>query len=122
MWNELRAHRFQGFSFRRQTPIGPYIVDFVCHTAGLVIEIDGDSHFQASGPRRDARRTAFLEGKGYRVIRFDNVSVATNRQGVLDTIYDALAAFPGGDQGDISPVLNSSRAPSLTLPRKRERE
>src|ERR1700722_967414 len=83
IWYAVRAHRLNGASFRRQTPIGPFIVDFVCHDACLIIEIDGGQHFQAEHERRDARRDAFLTGKGYRVLRFNNHDVMTNRQGVV---------------------------------------
>jgi len=93
-----------GASFRRQTPIGPYIVDFVCHAANLVIEIDGGQHFESEHERRDAQRDAFLASKGFRVLRFNNHDVMTNREGVLETIAAAVA-----------------RAPSLSLPRKRGR-
>jgi very-short-patch-repair endonuclease len=105
IWNAVRGHRFVGASFRRQTPIGPYVVDFVCHDATLVIEIDGGQHFEDEYLRRDARRDAFLKSKGYRVLRFNNHDVITNRQGVLETIAAAI-----------------EKTPSLTLPRKRGRE
>jgi very-short-patch-repair endonuclease len=104
IWNALRGHRLLGASFRRQTPIGPYLVDFVCHDANLVIEIDGGQHFESDHLQRDKRRDAFLASKGYRVLRFNNYDVMTNRQGVLETIATAIA-----------------RAPSLALPRKRGR-
>ena len=64
-----------GASFRRQTPIGPYIVDFVCHAAKLIIELDGGQHFESSQEQRDARRDAFLVGRGFRVLRFNNHDV-----------------------------------------------
>jgi very-short-patch-repair endonuclease len=105
IWNALRAHRMNGASFRRQTLIGPYVADFVCHVAGLVIEIDGGQHFESEQMKRDARRDAFLASKGFRVLRFNNHDVMTNREGVLETIASALAD-----------------APSPTLPRKRGRE
>ena len=105
IWNELRAHRMNGASFRRQTPIGPYVVDFVCYAANLVVELDGGQHFESEHMMRDARRDAFLMSKGFRVLRFNNHDVMTNRQGVLETIAAALAA-----------------SPSPTLPRKRGRE
>jgi len=104
IWNAVRAHRLIGASFRRQAPIGPYVVDFVCHAANLVIEIDGGQHFEAEHLKRGARRDAFLGSKGYRVLRFNNHDVMTNREGVLATIAAALG-----------------EAPSLTLPRKRGR-
>jgi very-short-patch-repair endonuclease len=105
IWHYLRAHRLQGASFRRQTPIGPFIVDFVCHAAKLVIEIDGGQHFESDHIRRDERRDAYLASRGYRVLRFNNHEVMTNRQGVLEAIAAAISV-----------------APSLALPRKRGRE
>src|SRR6516164_7245643 len=94
IWSELRAHRMHGASFRRQTPIGPYVVDFVCHAAGLVIEIDGGQHFESKQEQRDARRDAYLAGKGFRVLRFNNYDVMINRQGVLETIAAAIERAP----------------------------
>jgi very-short-patch-repair endonuclease len=105
IWNAVGAHRIGGTSFRRQTPIGPYIVDFVCHDANLVIEIDGGQHFEPKHIKREARRDAFLSAKGYQVLRFNNHDVMTNRQGVLETIAAAVA-----------------HALSPPLPRKRGRE
>src|SRR5205807_5251090 len=90
IWRALRAHRMNGASFRRQTPIGPYIVDFVCHAAKLVIEIDGGQHFESKEEQRDARRDAYLTGKGFRVLRFNNHDVMSSRQGVLETIAAAI--------------------------------
>src|SRR5262245_54467209 len=86
IWNAVRAHRMHGASFRRQTPVGPYIVDFLCHDAMLIVEIDGGQHFEPEHSMRDARRDAFLSSKGYRVLRFNNHDVMTNRLGVLETI------------------------------------
>jgi very-short-patch-repair endonuclease len=88
LWYWLRAHRFGGIAFRRQTPIGPYIVDFVSHELRLVIEIDGGQH---DGRTSDARRDQWLESKGYRVIRFWNSEILKNRDGVLARIADAAA-------------------------------
>ena len=105
IWNALRAHRLNGTSFRRQKPIGPYVVDFVCHAAKVIVEIDGGQHFEAANQKRDARRDAFLTSKGYRVLRLNNYDVMTNKSGVLETIASAI-----------------DRAPSPTLPRKRGRE
>jgi very-short-patch-repair endonuclease len=105
LWSELRGHRLNGARFRRQVPIENFIADFVCHAARLVIELDGGQHFSDDGERADAARTAVIEGKGFRVLRFSNHDVMTHRNGVLETIVAALA----------------SSAPTLTLPRKRER-
>jgi very-short-patch-repair endonuclease len=105
IWSALRAHRLNGASFRRQTPVGRYVADFVCHAAKLVIEIDGGQHFESEQMKRDAKRNSFLASKGFRVLRFNNRDVMTNREGVLETIASALES-----------------APSPTLPRKRGRE
>ncbi|MBX9827917.1 MAG: DUF559 domain-containing protein [Xanthobacteraceae bacterium] len=105
IWNELRVHRLNGASFRRQTPIGPYVADFVCHAASLIVELDGGQHFESQNMKRDARRDAFLASKGFCVLRINNHDVMTNKQGVLETIAAALVA-----------------APSPPLPRKRGRE
>jgi very-short-patch-repair endonuclease len=90
IWHAVRAHRLSRASFRRQTPIGPYIVDFVSHSPKLVIEIDGGQHFEARHEQRDAKRDAFLISKGYRVLRFNNHEVMTNREGVLTVIVSAI--------------------------------
>ena len=101
IWSAIRAHRLEGIAFRRQTPIGPYIVDFVSHSAKLIIEIDGGQHFEQEHMKRDARRDAFLASKEFRILCFNNHDVMTNRQGVLETIAVAISS------------------PSLPLPRKR---
>jgi very-short-patch-repair endonuclease len=94
IWYGLRAHRLDGIGFRRQTPIGPYIVDFVSHQAKLIIEIDGGQHFESEHLRRDARRDAVLESKGFRVLRFNNYDVLTNRTGVLESILSVIQDAP----------------------------
>src|SRR5215470_4443894 len=86
IWYNVRAHRFQGASFRRQTPIGPYVADFVCHEAKLIIEVDGGQHFEPGNIVRDKRRDAYLAPQGYRVLRFNNLDVMKNKAGVLETI------------------------------------
>jgi very-short-patch-repair endonuclease len=79
-------------AFRRQVPIENYIADFVCHAAGLVIELDGGQHFSDEAEQADARRSAVIAAKGFQVLRFNNHDVMTNRRGVLETIATALAA------------------------------
>jgi very-short-patch-repair endonuclease len=83
-----------GAAFRRQVPIGPYIADFVCHAARLVIEIDGGQHFDAAGLARDQRRDAFLQTKGYRVLRFSNLDVMIDRADVAEVIAAAVTREP----------------------------
>ena len=92
IWYGVRAHRLNGVGFRRQAPIGPYVVDFVSHAAKLIVEIDGGQHFENEQEKRDARRTRFLEAKGYRVLRFSNLDVTRNRNGVLERIAEAAQA------------------------------
>ena len=105
LWSELRDHRLNGAGFHRQVPIDKYITDFMCHAAKLVIELDGGQHFSDRGEQADAARSAVIEAKGFQMLRFSNHDVMTNRVGVLETITTAIA----------------ERAPTLTLPRKRER-
>ena len=94
IWAALRDHRLNGAGFRRQTPIGPYIVDFVCHAANLVIELDGGQHFEEGHEKRDAQRDAFLADRGFRVLRFSNHDVMMNRAGVLETIAAVIVSTP----------------------------
>jgi len=92
LWYNLRAKRFAAVKFTHQVVIGPFIADFVARSLKFVIELDGDTH--ADDESADARRTAWLERQGYRVIRFDNADVMGNLDGVLDAISAALAAAP----------------------------
>jgi very-short-patch-repair endonuclease len=88
LWRLLRARRILPHKFRRQHPVGAYIVDFVCIEEMLVIEVDGGQHIE--GMRYDGRRTAALEQLGYRVIRFWDDDVLLRPQSVLESIYAAL--------------------------------
>ncbi|MBS3927575.1 MAG: DUF559 domain-containing protein [Sphingomonadales bacterium] len=81
MWLELRAERFMGVKFRREKVIGEYIADFAANDPKLVVEVDGETH-DIDDPR-DALRTSFLETRGYRVVRYSNVEVMQNLEGVL---------------------------------------
>src|SRR5215467_1097314 len=84
----LRNRRFSGLKFRRQHPIGRYIADFCCLEVGLIIELDGGHHASTRG--EDSHRGQFLEGQGYRVLRFWNNEVLGNIAGVLQRIVEAL--------------------------------
>ena len=88
LWYFLRAHRFSGFKFRRQHPIGPYIVDFACPAEKLVVELDGGQHADAGYD--DEARDKWLEQRGYRVLRFWNNDVLAETQAVLQSILTAL--------------------------------
>ena len=88
LWSHLRARQLRGVKFRRQQPLGPYIVDFCSLDPKLVIEVDGGQH--AEEIERDATRTAALEQMGYRVIRFWNNEVLQNIEGVYLRIAEAI--------------------------------
>jgi len=91
MWGLLRDRRLNGIKFRRQVPVGPYVADFASVAHRLVIELDGGQHAENT---RDARRDAFLRANGWRVLRFWNNDVMSNREGVLESIFNALALTP----------------------------
>ena len=87
-WFNVRARRLNGFKFRRQHLIGPYIVDFVCLKAKLIVELDGGQH--ATQRKFDENRDAFLKQQGFRVLRVWNNELLTNRDGVLETVLREL--------------------------------
>lgn len=91
LWRHLRARRLQGVKFRRQYPLGPYIVDFVAVQSRLVIELDGGQHLHNLG---DEARDAWLSQCHFHVLRFWNHEVLGNLDGVLITIVHALKAEP----------------------------
>jgi len=94
IWSWLRAKKLKGVKFRRQEPIGTYVVDFVSFEKKLIIEIDGGQHNFAENKTNDDARTEWLESQGFRVIRFWNNEVASNLDGVLTLIEEALAVPP----------------------------
>ena len=89
LWRHLRRRQSDGFKFRRQAPIGRYVVDFFCPDAELIVEIDGGQH--ADQMEYDANCTEWLESRGYRVLRFWNNEVLENTEGVIETIRAALS-------------------------------
>jgi very-short-patch-repair endonuclease len=91
LWKQLRAHRLKGLSFRRQAPMGSFIVDFVCHEHRLIIELDGGQHANERQARNDRMRQTWLNAKGYRILRFWNSDVLRHRQSVLATITETIA-------------------------------
>ena len=88
LWYLLRSWRFAGHKFRRQHPLGSYIVDFACCRARLAVELDGGQHMDNEA--YDRRRTAWLNQRGWRVLRFWNNELRENEEGVLGEILRAL--------------------------------
>jgi very-short-patch-repair endonuclease len=86
LWRHLRGKQLEGLRFRRQHPIGRYIVDFVCLEKRLVLEIDGGQHGEEKGQIKDKERDQCLRSEGYQVLRFWNNEVLTNLEGVMDMI------------------------------------
>jgi very-short-patch-repair endonuclease len=89
LWRYLRGKQLGGHRFRRQQPIGPYVVDFFCPQIGVIIEIDGGQH----SPEADDKRTRWLEGRGYRVVRFWNNEVLGNIEGVWTALATILREY-----------------------------
>ncbi|WP_395333640.1 DUF559 domain-containing protein [Novosphingobium sp. BL-8H] len=92
LWQELRQRR-GGFKFRRQHPIGPYIVDFCCLNARLVVEVDGSAHDMGENPARDVERDRFIKENGFRVLRVSASRVLADAVGTAEAIV-ARAANP----------------------------
>jgi len=94
LWRQLRKFEVKGSHFRRQVVIGPYIADFVCLAARLVIEVDGSQHGNELDRRHDEMRTRWLQSEGYRVIRFWNNDVMNRTEAVIETIHGLIHATP----------------------------
>ncbi len=94
LWSLLRSKQLGPHRFRRQQPIGPYIVDFFCPSAKLIVELDGDQHGTDQAFAYDAARDQFLSGRGYRVLRFINADVLRTPEGVIEIILRAMAQDP----------------------------
>jgi very-short-patch-repair endonuclease len=109
LWRLLRDRRLNGFKFRRQVPVGLYIVDFLCVGAKLIVEADGSQH---AGSVRDNLRDAYLANQGWKVLRFWNNEMLQNREGVLETILAHASRPSSGPSGHLLPegegVLNGA--------------
>jgi len=90
LWEVLRRKHIHGLRFRRQYPIGPYFADFVCLPARLIVELDGGQHADGAAVAHDNRRTTWLEGERFRVLRFWNLDVFEDIDGIMDRIADAV--------------------------------
>lgn len=97
LWQRLRAHQVCGKKFRRQHPVGKFILDFACIEAKLAIEVDGSQHFELQ--HQDHQRTACLEAQGWKVLRFWNNDVLQNVEGVLEEVLKTITA----DKSDVTP-------------------
>jgi very-short-patch-repair endonuclease len=124
LWLRLRDPRLTEFKFRRQHPIGPFVADFCCTEAKVVVELDGGQH--ARQRRSDATRTAFLEAQGYRVLRFWDSVVLSKIEGVLERIAEALRRresrpspypLPRGERGSEGPGSGGERGSEGPGPR-----
>ena len=129
LWWHLHRLSVNGSQFRRQVRIGRYIADFASHKARLVVEVDGGQHAENAA---DAERTKFIEGQGYRVLRFWNNDVLGNIDGVLEVIQAAIDVgsldnathsppFPMGKRAGLRRVITpcpTARHPTPSLPRK----
>lgn len=94
LWRFLRARQVAGAKFRRQHQFGPYILDFYCNEARLVVEVDGAQHEVGAQASTDVARTRYLEECGLQVIRFTNLDVLSQTESVLMRIWDAVAPSP----------------------------
>jgi len=94
LWQNLRAKRFLGLKFRRQEPIGAYIVDFVCFEKKVIIELDGGQHALRAEMENDSRRNHWFDSQGYTVLRFWDNEVLENMQGVLEVIWKNCSNHP----------------------------
>jgi very-short-patch-repair endonuclease len=103
LWFRLRDRRLGGLKFPRQVPVGRYVVDFCCESARLIVELDGGQHAERSA--EDAKRTADLDAYGFLALRFWNVDVLSNLDGVLETIVAAASQEPPHP----SPLPNGER-------------
>ncbi|MBS0275268.1 MAG: DUF559 domain-containing protein [Proteobacteria bacterium] len=90
LWSMLRRKQMAMLRFRRQHPIGPYIVDFFCPAMNLVVELDGAQHSEHEAIVYDEARTRWLEAQGYKVLRFWNWDFKENPDGTLDRIWHAI--------------------------------
>ena len=106
LWKRLHSSRLEGFHFRRQQVIEPYIVDFYCHQTALVVEIDGGIHQYQQV--YDHERELYLQSLGLKVIRFTNLEVTHNLDGVLEEILRACEPTP-------SPFLKGGEQPTPDL-------
>ena len=119
VWSRLRDKQLDGYKFRRQVPIGPYFVDFVCLSRRLVVEIDGAGHDSKEADVKDARKTAYLESQGFEVARFGVQELDETFEDVIQSIWwrlvrprpDADIPSESGFADPTAPPVEPWRAP-----------
>jgi very-short-patch-repair endonuclease len=94
LWSHLRSKILDGYKFRRQYGIDRYVVDFYCPKVKLVIELDGDSHFTQEAKEYDAQREVFFKSLGIKTVRFTNLDIRENINGVLEKIVEIVNCLP----------------------------
>ncbi|MBI5006333.1 MAG: ATP-dependent RNA helicase HrpA [Nitrosomonadales bacterium] len=115
LWGLLRDRQLLDFKFRRQHPLGSYVLDFYCHEAKLAIELDGGQHAEGSQLKHDEKRSAWLKEQGVTVLRFWNNEALTNTEGMLQSIFDWLSVhsltptpLPEGEGLKPAPIIQVS--------------
>jgi very-short-patch-repair endonuclease len=106
LWRALKELPVEGTHFRRQAPIGPYVVDFFCPAAHLIIELDGGHHAEDKPAKHDRERQLWLEQEGYRVVRFWNSEITADLTAVLERIYTELY---GSRDAKVEPMKHRRR-------------
>ncbi|MCJ2132261.1 endonuclease domain-containing protein [Methylobacterium sp. E-045] len=105
IWQQVRGGRFRGLTFRRQVPLPPYIADFLCASARLIVELDGAPHEETARRDRDAARDAWLREQGFEVLRFPNDRVLSDLVSVLDTVGATVEArLARSTSGRVAPL------------------
>lgn len=100
LWQEIRRKQLAGQHFRRQLPIGPYVVDFACVKEKLIVEVDGVGHSSEKDIFKDEKRTAFLSNKGWRVLRFWNEEIYEDVGSVVEAISGHLSTATEAEKND----------------------
>lgn len=118
LWSRLRTWRENDCVFRRQHPIGPYIADFACVKAKLVIELDGDQHGRDDNAAYDERRDAYMTERGWRLVRLTNDRIYKNLGDVLNMLAEAIPPPP--PDGGTSPAIRKAPNSNIDAPRGRK--
>ena len=122
LWKYLRASQFEGLKFRRQQPIGKYIVDFVCFEKKIIVELDGGQHSHPSTRQKDNARNKWFEADGYKVLRFWDNEVLKDTKGVLEEIrkycsnHPPLNPLPSREWERLGELPSRSGSPRRVVP------